>query len=171
MHRGIRALAFLAAVALTIAAPRAGAQTLQQKLERDKTIWIPKGDPEMAAAMRQARSTLAEFLALADNPRPSTSMFSVKVGIPAKDIVEYFWIGRFAHEDKRFSGKIDNTPEVADTVKLGDTITFDQDQIVDWMYVESGRLKGNYTACVLFKREPRAEAEAVIAKYGMDCKL
>jgi len=176
MHRGIHALAFCAAVALTAVASPVCPQTLQDKLRDDKTIWIPKGDPEMAAAMQQARSTLAEFLALADAPRPSTSLFSVKVGIPAKDIVEYFWIAPFTHQNGRFSGKINNTPEIADTVKLGDTITFEQDQIVDWMYVENGRLKGkrlkgNYTACVLLKREPREEAEAAILIYGMDCKL
>jgi hypothetical protein len=45
----------------------------------------------MAAAMQKARSTLADFLALADAPRPSTSLFAVKVGIPAgENHLEYF---------------------------------------------------------------------------------
>ena len=101
-----------------------------------------------------------------------TSGFAVKIGIPAtKDQVEYFWIGPFTHENGRFSGKIDNKPEIVDSVKFGDTITFDQDRIVDWTYVANGRMKGNFTACVLFKREPREEAQAIIAKYGMDCQL
>jgi uncharacterized protein YegJ (DUF2314 family) len=56
-------------------------------------------------------------------------------------------------------------------VKLGDTITFDEEQIVDWGYIENGRLKGNYTLCVLLKREPRKEAQALIARYSMDCRL
>ena len=32
-------------------------------------------------------------------------------------------------------------------------------------------MKGNFTACVLFRHEPREQAEAEIAKYGMDCNL
>ena len=144
---------------------------LQDKLKDDHTFWIPKGDPDMAEAMRQARATLAEFLSLADAPRPKTSLISVKVGIPAKAAAEYFWISPFTRDNGRFSGKIDNEPNHADNVKLGDTITFDEEQIVDWSYIENGRLKGNYTLCAILKREPREQAEALIAKYGMDCKL
>jgi uncharacterized protein YegJ (DUF2314 family) len=157
---------------LAVAASGATGQTLQEKLKRDQTLWIPAGDPDMAAAMQKARSTLPDFLALADAPRPSTSLFAVKVGIPAGEhLVEYFWIDSFTHANGRFSGKIDNEPDSAKNVKLGDTITFGEDQIVDWLYLENGRVRGNYTACVLFRREPREQAEAVIAKYGMDCKL
>ncbi|HEY1542695.1 MAG TPA: DUF2314 domain-containing protein [Xanthobacteraceae bacterium] len=154
------------------AAAGATAQTLQEKLDRDQTLWVPNGDPDMATAMQKARSTLPDFLALVAAPRQSTSLFAVKVGIRADDRhVEYFWIGPFTHTDSRFSGKIDNEPELAKNVKLGDTVTFGEDQIVDWLYLENGRMKGNYTACVLFRREPREQAEAAIAKYGMDCKL
>jgi uncharacterized protein YegJ (DUF2314 family) len=171
MHRGIHALTFCAAIALTAVASPVCSQNVDEKQRADRTLWIPKGDPDMAAAMQRARSTLAEFLALADAPLPSTSLFTVKVGIPAKGTMEYFWIIPFTHRNGRFSGKIDNTPELADSVRLGDTITFDQDQIVDWGYLENGRIKGNYTLCVLLKREPREESEAFIARSGMDCRL
>jgi uncharacterized protein YegJ (DUF2314 family) len=168
MHRNIAVLLLCAAA---LAAQSFG-QTLQQKLDRDRTLQIPNGDPDMAAAMRQARAMLPEFLALTDAPRPSTSLFAVKVGIRAnEEHVEYFWIGPFTHANGRFSGKIDNEPELAKNVKLGDTITFDEDEIVDWLYLEDRHLRGNFTGCVLFRREPREQAEAVIKKYGMDCKL
>jgi uncharacterized protein YegJ (DUF2314 family) len=161
------------AVLLLVAASVATAQTLQEKIKRDQTLSVIDGDPDMAAAMRTARSTLPTFLALAETPRPSTSLFSVKVGIRADEQhVEYFWISSFTRANGRFSGTIDNEPELVKNVKLGDTFTFGEDQIVDWLYVEKGRMKGNYTACVLFRREPRKEAEAVIAQYRMDdCKL
>lgn len=170
-HGFAHGFAIVASIAAMLMASHAYGQALQRKLRDDKTIWIATGDPEMAAAMRKAQATLSAFLAVADAPRASTSLFSVKVGIPAKGAVEYFWIDHFTHQNDRFSGKIDNEPDIAETVKLGDTITFNRDQIVDWMYVENGRMKGNFTACVLFKREPREQALAVIAKYGMDCRL
>lgn len=160
------------AALVAVAASVATAQTLQDKINRDQTLSVIDGDPDMAAAMQTARSTLPAFLALAEAPRPSASLFSVKVGIRADEQhVEYFWIGGFTRANGRFSGKIDNEPELVKNMKLGDTITFEEDQIVDWLYLENDRMKGNYTACVLFRREPRAEAEAAIAKYGMDCKL
>jgi len=172
MQTGTVAFALFAAAAIMTGASQASGQTLQEKVRRDQTITIPRGDPEMAAAMQKARSTLSEFLALADAPKASTSLFAVKVGIPAKgNVVEYFWIGPFTRENGRFSGKIDNEPRSVEGLRLGDRITFDQDQIVDWLYLEDGRMKGNFTACVLFKRERREEAEAMIAKYRMDCKL
>lgn len=146
-------------------------QSRRGKLKDDHAFWIPEGDPDMAEAMRKARSTLAEFLRLAEAPRPSMSLLSVKVGIPAKGAIEYFWIIPFTRENGRFAGKIDNDPNRADNVNLGDTITFDEEQIVDWSYIENGRLKGNYTLCALLKHRPREEAEALIAKYGMDCQL
>jgi len=157
---------------LAVAASGATGQTLQEKINRDKTISILTGDADMTAAMKAARSTLQGFLALADAPRPSTSHFAVKIGIRADEShVEYFWIGPFTHTNGRFSGKIDNEPDLAKNVKLGDTVTFGEDEIVDWLYLENGRMRGNYTACVLFRHEPREQALAAIAQYGMDCKL
>jgi uncharacterized protein YegJ (DUF2314 family) len=168
MHRCIPTL--LLCVAAIMAS--ASGQTLQDKVNRDQTLEIVTGDPDMAAAWKQARATLAEFLALADAPRPSTSAFAVKVGIRySPQRTEYFWIGPFTHANGRFSGKIDNEPEFATSVKFGDTITFGEDEIVDWLYLDGRHMRGNFTACVLFRREPRAQAEAVIKKYGMDCKL
>lgn len=165
------ALAGLAALA-TVAASGATAQALQEGIKRDRTIEVIAGDPEMAVAMKQARSTLPDFLALSDAPRPSASGFAVKVGVRADDRhVEYFWIGPFKHANGRFSGTIDNIPELAKSVKLGDIIRFGEDEIVDWLYLDNGRMKGNFTACVLFRHEPREQAEAEITKYGMDCNL
>ena len=167
----LRCISILLMGAAAIVAPLS-AQTLQDKVDRDQTLRTPDGDPDMAAAWKQARATLAAFLALADAPRPSTSAFAVKVGIPVgPQRSEYFWISPFTHANGRFSGRIDNEPEFAKRVKLGDTITFGEDEIVDWLYLEDGHMRGNFTACVLFRREPREQAQAVIAKYGMDCKL
>lgn len=161
----------LAAAAVLTAASHVGAQTLREKLDRDQTITVPTGDPDMAAAMRRARDTLPEFLSLWRAPRASTRLFSVKIAIRDNGVAEYFWIEPFVEKDGHFSGTIDNTPETVRNVKLGDTITFDEQQIVDWTYLDGKQMKGNFTACVLFKQAPRQEAEAVIKRYGMSCEL
>lgn len=87
MHFGIRVAIVMA---LAVVAPNSFGQTPQDKLEKDKTAFLSKDDPEMNAAMRKARSTLPEFLALAAAPRPSTSKFHVKIGIAEEKNVEYF---------------------------------------------------------------------------------
>jgi uncharacterized protein YegJ (DUF2314 family) len=69
----------------------------------------------------------------------------------------------------RFSGTLDNDPDTVTTIKFGDTISFDEREIVDWLYLDGRRLKGNFTLCVLLRRSPRAEAEAVMTKYGLEC--
>jgi uncharacterized protein YegJ (DUF2314 family) len=174
MSRNLAAVVVLAALAtsaLLVMPGRAGAQTLLEKVERDKTIAVPSDDPDMAAAMRKARATLPEFLALARSPRATMSKFAVKVAVRDKGAVEYFWISPFVQRDARFSGEINNSPETVKNVKLGDTITFAEAEIVDWLYLEGTQMKGNYTACVLFKQAPREEAEAAIKRYGMSCDL
>ena len=169
-------LTAVAALALAIPLADAGqvcGQTLLEKVGRDQTFWLPKGDPDLAAAMRKARETLPQFLALARNPPASASNFAVKVGVRGKDkdVVEYFWVGNFVEKDGQFSGRIDNDPDTVNTVKLGDTISFGQGEIVDWIYLDGRRLKGNYTLCVLLRRSPAEEAQAVVRKFGIDCNF
>ena len=176
IRRAMRHTAVISLLALALAAAGgapAGAQTVLDKIRRDEVIWLPKGDPDMAAAMHKAREALPQFLALWRAPRASTSHFAVKVGIrdEARDLVEYFWITPFVEKDGRYSGQIDNDPNTVKTVKLGDTIGFGPEEIVDWLYLDGGEMRGNYTACSLFRRAPRQEAEAAIKRFRMSCEL
>ena len=61
----------LSGITLFLCSERADAQTILNKAERDETIVIPKDDPDMATAMRKARTTLPNFLALARAPMRS----------------------------------------------------------------------------------------------------
>ena len=92
-------------------------QSIVDKAERDELAIIASDDPLMAAAMRKARATLAEFLALAGNPGPTMEGFAVKVAIREGCDAEYFWIHPFAHQAGRFSGHLSNTPRSLQTVK------------------------------------------------------
>jgi uncharacterized protein YegJ (DUF2314 family) len=146
-------------------------QTVLEKAERGETISVRSDDAEMAAARRKARDTLPEFLALWRSPRSSTSKFSVKVAVRDQGKVEYFWIMPFEQDNERFSGRLNNSPETVHNVKRGDKIAFAESEIVDWLYLDGDRMKGNFTACALFRRVPRQEAEAAIKRFGMSCEL
>jgi len=160
-------LSAAAAAGLTVT-PSAG-QSLVDKAERDEIVIVAKNDPTMAAAMRKARASLPEFLALARNRRPATEGFAVKVAIREGADAEYFWIHPFEHNGGRFSGAINNTPRSVRKVKMGDKITFTEREIVDWIYMDDGKMKGNYTACAVLKNASRQEKEAFKKKFGLDC--
>jgi len=148
----------------------AAAEGILEKAKRDEVALVPRDDPEMAEAMRKARDALPGFLALARAPRSSMSGFAVKVAVrgPGTDN-EYFWIASFKEQDGRFTGRINNTPRMVRSVKAGQTFAFTEDEIVDWLYLDNGKMKGNYTACVLLKREP-GQAEAFKKQFGLECE-
>jgi uncharacterized protein YegJ (DUF2314 family) len=160
-----------ACIAIALSVIPAAAQTITQKAERDEVARVAKDDPTMAAAMRKARASLADFLMLAAAPKPNTARFAVKIPIRdhPDDDAEYFWIDPFANDNGHFTGRINNTPESVHSVKLGQTIKFEQSDVVDWMYMDGDKMKGNYTACALLASAPRDEVEEFKKRFGLDC--
>jgi uncharacterized protein YegJ (DUF2314 family) len=158
-----------AAVAAGLSPQPAAAQTITQKAERDELAIVAKSDPMMAAAMSKARKTLPDFLSVAAAPKPGMEGFAVKVAIREGDKAEYFWITPFTSKDDEYSGAINNTPRAVRSVKLGQTITFHQSDIVDWMYMDGQAMKGNYTACALLKSASKQEQDEFKKRFGLDC--
>lgn len=147
----------------------APAQTVLQRAERDELFLVPNEDPQMAAAMRKARASLKDFLAIAKKPGEKMEGFAVKVAVHDRGRGEYFWILPFEQKGDRFTGQINNTPRSVRNVTNGQTISFSESEIADWMYMDDGKMKGNYTVCALLVREPKAEADAVKKRFGLDC--
>jgi uncharacterized protein YegJ (DUF2314 family) len=170
----MRKAAYVAAVVLSFASyaffnDGFGGGTLVDKARRDEVALVEKDDPDMAAAFRKARETLPEFLALASAPRPTATNLAVKIAIPDGDGNEYFWLTRFAPRGDKYTGRINNTPRAAKQVKFGQVVEFSENEIVDWLYIEGGKMHGNFTACALLKREPADQSEAMKKQYGLSC--
>ena len=96
--------------------------------------------------------------------------FSVKIAIRDGLEKEYFWIHPFVQSRSAFSGRINNTPRAAKQVSFGQVIQFSESEIVDWLYMENGKMRGNFTACAMLKREPPDQAEAMRKQYGLSCE-
>lgn len=158
-----------AGVAVGLTPRPADAQTPTQKAERDELAFVAKSDPVMAKAMSKARQTLPDFLSTAAAPKAGMDGFAVKVAIREGDQAEYFWITPFTPKDDTFSGEINNRPRLVHSVKLGQTITFDRSEIVDWMYMDGNKMKGNYTACALLKSASKQEVDEFKKRFGLDC--
>ena len=158
-------------VALLLAAPVQAQTTIDEKLKNDEVVLIPSDDPAMANAMRKARETLPDFLAKVAKPSPSWKGISVKIGLTEKGNpeTEYVWISDFSQSGSTFKGIIANKLDSIKSYEGGDTIEFKQSDIVDWTYFDGTSLKGNFTACVLLKKEGGPEADAVMKKLRLDC--
>jgi len=138
------------------------------KPERDGLVILAMNDPVMAAAIHGARKTLRKFLTLAKHPAPTMEGFAVKIAICAENGAEFFWIHPFAHVDDRFIGQINNTPRSVVNLKMGDTITFVRNEIVDWMYMDAGRMRGNYSAHAILRSARPEDREAFRRRFGLD---
>jgi len=165
------AILLSAIVAFGLSPKPVTAQSPTEKAESDQLAIVPDNDPTMAAAMRKARATLMDFLAIAAAPKPGMDTFAVKVAIREDKDAEYFWISPFNNSNGRFSGVINNTPRMVHNVRMGQTITFSEYDIVDWMYMDGGKMKGNYTACALLKSASPVEVEQFKKRFGADCNF
>jgi len=162
-------VALLAAiVAAGLNAGPARSQSLVDKAQRDEIARVAEDDPIMARAWTRACETLPGFLDVASHPPPGTDGFSVKVAIREGDVAEYFWITPFSRSGTRFSGRLDNQPRTVHGVALGQTISFLQTEIVDWMYMDGKRMMGNYTARALLQKASPAERAEFKQRYGLD---
>ena len=126
---------------------------------------IEESDPEMNAAINEARKTNGVFIEALSNPTPSRSHLSVKVAIQDAKGTEHFWLDNVSFRDQAFHGSIANTPGTVKSVRFGQRVKVNKNEISDWMLIEDGLLVGGYTTRVMRSRlspEERSQLEANI---------
>ena len=125
----------------------------------DEVIMVPGDDPEMNAAIQEARDTLPEFWTKFANPEPGEDSFMIKVMISDSKGIEHFWCGRLKKEGESIQCTITNEPQTVESVEFGQLIEPDPADISDWMYRKNGYIYGNRTMRVLIKRMPKEKAD------------
>lgn len=135
----------------------------------DKTVMVAHDDPDMAAAIAKARSSLDDFLALSEAPPPGTGKFKLKVMVVDGNVTEHFWVIPFKPTANGFVGILANEPELVHNVVFGQNIEFTRDDVSDWGYTRDGRQVGSFTVCVMFKKMSKEDADHARAQYGFDC--
>ena len=151
-------------IVLLVAAP-----ALAQKRDHDEVVLAHEKDPDMVAAIRRARDTLDEFLAIAAKPPANASRFKLKVMIKDGRDTEHFWVTPFEVAGEGFQGILANQPRVVRNVRAGQIVKFSRAEVSDWGYVKDGRQVGSFTVCALFKNMPREQAEYYRKNHGFDC--
>ena len=155
----MRPAAALAALALLIA-PAAQAQIKNgAKAQADDGVtYVKADDPEMRAAIAKGRRTLPEFFARLANPAPGDHGFVIKYDLLPGPKAEYIWADVISHSPGVTIAQLANTP-LDSRFSLGEKVSVDDAEIVDWGYFSGGVMQGNYTTHALLPRYSAADAE------------
>ncbi len=160
------------ALALVLVSQPILCQSLSEKAAKDELVFMRDEDPAMRRAFDVARSTLDDFLVIANERSPGKTDFAVKVAISEGMKTEYFWVVDFVRKGgDQFEGEIGNEPRMVKTVKLGQRYGFPRDRIVDWIYIDKvqRRMVGNFTLCALLTQEPKKDADDMKRRFNLDC--
>ena len=102
-------------------------------------------DPELDAAITQARDSLNTFVAKIATAHADRTIVAVKVRFyPPDNLPQDIWVDGVTYTDGIFRGNMgDDIPSLR--LKFGQKITIEEKDILDWMIVEDGKLIGGYT--------------------------
>jgi uncharacterized protein YegJ (DUF2314 family) len=142
---------------------------ITQQRDENEIVFVRERDPEMVAAIRQARAGLDEFLKLAEKPPTDVSGLKLKVMVSDQNGTEHFWVSPFQSVGDKFEGTLANEPRVVRSVRNGQLIAFTRGEISDWGYVRNGRQVGSFTVCVLLRKVPKEQADFYRKNHGFDC--
>ncbi|HVJ68710.1 MAG TPA: DUF2314 domain-containing protein [Caulifigura sp.] len=102
-------------------------------------------EEEMEKAMDEAVEKLDNFNAVLKAPKKTQEQFAIKFIVEVKDEGEMLWLSEPKFDKGVYTGKLANQPALAKHLKMGEVIKVKEDDVVDWMYVEDGKLMGGYT--------------------------
>ncbi len=132
---------------------------------QDATFAVAANDPEMRAAIAEAKRGLPVFFGHATAPGPGETRFIVKYDIVPEDKAEFVWAEIVSHRGDVTIARLLNAPSDR-RFKLGDQVTIRDAQIIDWAYFREDEMQGGATMRVLIARMEPAEAKEMLARLG-----
>ena len=122
--------------------------------EAANMLVVSEDDPEMNAAIAEARAHLLKFLEALLQPGESRYGFAVKYPFeePLVHGVEHLWLVDVVTSGDDFIGVVDVEPMVLKHIRFGQKLKIPQAGITDWMYYEDEKRVGAYTARVAERR-------------------
>lgn len=116
-------------------------------------VYVEGDDPEMQAAMAEAKRTVDEFIGHWNKRSPDKEMFAVKKPYPTRGgSLEHIWIDVTDYRDGVFFGTIANEPMDIEGISLGSQASVPKTEISDWMVMTETGMLGGYTYAVQSKR-------------------
>ena len=126
-------------------------------------VYLDEFDSEIVRIAETARSTLAVFLQHLNSPESGESDFYIKYAFrlqPSDNAgiyAEQIWISITEFSNGRFYGIVASTPIYLAHIQSEDKIYFYADSIVDWMFIQNGRIVGGESIRHLLTQIPEDE--------------
>ena len=132
-------------------------------------VKVADDDALMATAFKQAK----ENIHILDEHIGKDDIYcAIKVGFTHDQGTEYCWIGRVTKADgstDEYQGRFDSAPKHSIGHKLGDTVRFKKERVVDWLVkTKSGPAQGNYTLKALLPTMTPEDAEGAKRAMGWE---
>lgn len=123
------------------------------------TPTLTRIDVELESAIQQARDSLPTFIQTIATPHTSRTLVAVKVRfMPPSEIPQDIWVDEVTYTDGVFRGSVgDDIPALR--LEFGEKINVDENEILDWMIVQDGKLLGGYTIRLAMQRMSAEERE------------
>ena len=135
----------------------------------DSSVYmVSNEDPEMNAAMTEARETVQELVEQLPELQSAGAQVSIKVPVSEGDNVEHIWLANLRHENGMIHGNLANAPAALPSWSYGDPVEVPLENISDWMVVLEGQLYGGYTLFAMRDRMQGDQRRRFEAAVGLD---
>ncbi len=108
---------------------------------------------DIESAQQKARTTLPDFWKKLKAPASGEKNFALMI----KHQGGHMWLGGISRNGNQITGIVDKEltdMEDAKGLKLGQSVSIAEKDIVDWLYTRNGRIVGNQSLRVLIKINP-----------------
>ncbi len=123
-----------------------------QQITQLPVLQISGEDPEMQAAVAEARRRWPEFVTAFSTRQPGHH-FAVKAPITQNDNTEFIWLTVDRLEADAIHGHLDNAPVNLGKLKCGDAVTVPLKDLNDWVIMRGEDISGMFTSKILLKRQ------------------
>ena len=117
------------------------------RLTPDRPVKTAPDDAALAAAAAEAQERLPEFVIAFEQKRKGQN-FAVKKGFEFDGKIEHMWV-EVKSIDSAIHGVLANDPKVIRSMKSGDAVTVQTDEVEDWIYTNGKENIGGFQAKVL----------------------
>ena len=106
-----------------------------------------KSDAALQEAKREAFQTFPTFYNAFSEGRGQDH--AIKFPCREDGQVEHMWLHVSSIDGDTITGKLGNEPQIIKGVRCGQILTVPFDELEDWLYIESGEMRGGYSVKVL----------------------
>jgi uncharacterized protein YegJ (DUF2314 family) len=142
---------------------------LTRRAGEPSIITYKTGNPKIDKSISDARAHLSYFWDHHLHPQPGDRTFTLKVAFPVtkggQQGREHIWVTYPVRKGAALTGRLDNDPDMMPG-KSGDTVSFTEDMVTDWGFVQNGKMVGFYSTRVMLEDAPPAEAAQIRSMLG-----